>query len=633
MLRLVSVGVAVLFLGSARTVSADAPAPPDPPDLTELSLEELANLQVTSVSRHSERLADAAASIFVITAEDIRRAGAMTLAEALRLAPNLQVAQADAAQYAISARGFNNAIANKLLVLVDGRTIYTPLFSGVFWDQQDVLIEDVERIEVISGPGATLWGANAVNGVINVITRSARDTRGVLVSVGGGNRVQEAGLRYGGPMAGHGDFRVYGKGVHLEETHTAAGAAVPDGRRWLQAGFRADWGDAASGLTLQGDAYRGRSEDRGVIAGFELGRVELSGINVLARWTRRIRERSDVQVQAYFDHYEREERILFQPRADLFDLEVQHGLRLGRHRLVSGASYRHGEDEVEDGILVGFRPRQRALSWQSVFAQDEVRLSDKFEIAAGVKLERNDYTGWESLPSARLAWKPSPHQLVWGAASRAVRAPARLDREVVTPAGTVVGGPHFQAEIADVFEVGYRGRPLTVLTVSVTAFLQEWDRLRSGTAPPVIIENGIEGPVHGVEAWATWQPTPAWRLSGGLTALRKRLRLEPDSTDPVGTGNPQLANDPGHQWLMRSSLNLAVRHEVDATVRHVGALPNPAVPAYTAVDLRYAWRVHPDLELSLKGQNVFDRRHPEFGAGPRRSEIERGLLVRARWSH
>jgi iron complex outermembrane receptor protein len=214
-----------------------------------------------------------------------------------------------------------------------------------------------------------------------------------------------------------------------------------------------------------------------------------------------------------------------------------------------------------------------------------------------------------------------------------VRAPARLDREVIRPlGGGVLGGPNFQAEVADVFELGYRARPIGVLTGSVTAFLHQWDRLRSGTAPPVIIENRIEGPVYGVEGWAAWQVTRAWRLSGGATALRKRLRLEPGSTDPVGTRNPQLANDPGHQWMLRSSLGLGRRHDLDAAVRRVGALPNPSVPAYTAVDARYAWRPRPDLELSLVAQNIFDRSHPEFGAAPGRSEIERDVSLRARWS-
>ena len=601
-------------------------------DLTELSLQELADLEVTSVSRRAERLAEAPASIFVITAEDIRRSGATTLAESLRLAPNLQVARIDAGQYAITARGFNGLAANKLLVLVDGRTIYTPLFSGVFWDQQDVAIEDIDRIEVISGPGATLWGANAVNGVINVITRSTRDTHGAFVALGGGNRQQVATLRYGAGLGDRGHFRVYGKALRLENSRRADGNPVRDGRDWLQAGFRADWGEGNDGFTLQGDAYRVQSEDRGVAAGIAIGRAELSGMNLLARWTRRLGEGSDLRVQAYADHAVRNERILFQPEADLFDVEVQHGVTAGSHRLMWGAGYRYGRDDVEDGFLVGFRPTRRELSWMHVYAQDDVSLHEKLDLKAGMKLERNDYTGWEYLPSARLAWKPSGDHLVWAAASRAVRAPARFDRDVIRPLGGVFGGPNFQSEVATVLQLGYRARPLGALSWSITAFRHAWDNLRSATAVPVTFENRIEGPVYGVETWASWQVLGAWRLSGGLTALRKDLRLEAGSTDPLGTRNPQLANDPENQWMLKSALGFWARHELDATVRHVGTLPNPSVPAYTAVDVRYAWRVRSDLELSILGQNLFDESHPEFNAMPGRSEFERGVFVQARWT-
>jgi len=600
-------------------------------DLTDLTLEELANLRVTSVSRRAQPLREAPASIFVITSEDIRRSGATSLAETLRLAPNLQVARIDAGQYAISARGFNGLAANKLLVLVDGRTIYTPLFSGVFWDQQDVLVEDIERIEVISGPGGTLWGTNAVNGVINVITRPARQAQGLLASIGGGNRQAVAALRYGHRLGERAHLRLQGKATHLENTRRADGTAVRDGRDWLQAGFRLDWGEDDDGFTLQGDAYRVRSEDRGVAAGIAIGRAELSGMNLLARWSRRIGE-SDLRLQAYVDHARREERILFQPEADLFDVELQHGLPLGRHRLVWGVGYRHGRDDVEDGFLVGFRPKSRELDWMSVYVQDDVALHQKLELTAGVRVENNDYTGWEYLPNARLAWKPAGEHLVWAAVSRAVRAPARFDRDVIRPLGGVFGGPNFVAEVATVLQVGYRARPASVVTWSATVFRHDWDRLRSATALPVFFENRIEGPVYGLEAWASWQPLRAWRLGAGLTTLGKDLRLEPGSTDPLGTRNPQLANDPERQWMLRSSLTLAGAHELDAVVRHVGALPNPVVPAYTAVDVRYGWRLHPDLELSLQGQNLFDRTHPEFNAAPGRAEFERGVFLRATWS-
>jgi iron complex outermembrane receptor protein len=624
--------MAALLMVAAVAALANAQTPTGG-SVGELSLEDLANLEVTSVSRRAESVADAPASIFVITAEDIRRSGVTTLAEALRLAPNLQVARIDAGQYAISARGFNGLAANKLLVLVDGRTIYTPLFSGVFWDQQDVLVEDIERIEVISGPGATLWGANAVNGVINVTTRSARDTHGALASVGIGNRQQGAALRYGAALGDRGHLRLYGKVTNFENNWRADGNPVRDARAWFQAGVRTDWGSSRSGFTLQGDAYGVRSEDRGLAGAIAVGRAELSGLNVLGNWTRRPSERSVLRLQAYFDHARREERVLFQPESDLFDVEIQHGISRGTHRLVWGAGYRHASDDVQDGFLVGFRPTHRDQDWVNVYAHDDVRLRDDLVLTGGIRLDRNDYTGWEFQPDVRLAWKPSAERLVWGATSRAVRAPARFDRDVIRPLGGVFGGPNFVSEVANVMQVGYRARTAGVLTWSVTAFRHDCDNLRSATAPPVYFENKIEGPTYGFEGWATWQILSAWRLSGGLTLLRKDLRLEADSTDLLGTRNPQLANDPREHWILRSSLTPWNSHEIDTMVRRVGELPNPIVPAYTAVDVRYAWRLRTDLEMSVVGQNLFDRRHPEFNALPGRSEFERGVFLRAKWWH
>ena len=601
-------------------------------DLADLSLEQLADVKVTSASRRAEPWTTAPASIYVITASDIRRAGATTLAEALRLAPNLQVARFDAAQYAISARGFNNLVANKLLVLVDGRTIYTPLFSGVFWDQQDLLLDDVERIEVISGPGATLWGANAVNGVINVITRAARATPGVYATVAAGTQERLAGVRSGLAVGSRAHVRVYGKGTLQDDTERADGTSVIDGRRFVQGGFRADWAGSRSALTVQGDAYDGRSDDRGSVAGFPLGRVELSGMNLLARWSRQLGQSSELRLQGYVDHVERKEAVLFQPTADLYDADAQLATSAGPVRVVTGGGFRHGRDDVADGILIGFRPRARSLDWMNVYAHGELPLGDRLRVDAGIKLERNDYTGWEHLPSARVSWTPAQDQFVWAAASRAVRAPARLDREVIAPVFmNVFGGPDFQSEVANVFEVGYRGVPVRRLSLSVTGFRHGWDRLRSGTAVPVVIENRIEGPVYGVEGWATWFVADRWRVSGGFSALHKDLRLEPGSTDPVGVANPQLANDPGRHWMARSSLTLG-RHDLDAMVRHVGGLPTPPVPSYTAVDARYALQLRNDLELSLLARNLFDRAHPEFGAAPGRSELGRELLLRARWS-
>lgn len=625
-------GIAALLCGlaAASAPAADAPAR----GLADLSLEELADIEVTSVSRRAERLGEAAASIFVVTNEMIRRAGVASLAEALRLAPNLQVARIDAAQYAISARGFNNAIGNKLLVLIDGRTVYAPYFSGVVWDQQDVLLEDVERIEVISGPGATLWGANAVNGVINVITRAAADTQGSLAVFGGGNRDALLAGRHGGTLGTTGHWRAYAKLVRLENTRTASGGAVADGWERQQIGFRADWGDAQGGFTLQGDAYRGRAEHRGLLGPFELRPVEVAGANLLARWTRRAADGSDLRVQAYLDHTERDDAVLYRPTVDMVDLEFQHGMPLGAHRLLWGGGYRRARDDIQPGLFFGFVPPQRTLAWKNLFVQGEIALNEGLELTLGTKFEHNGYTGTEVLPGARLAWKPSRAHFAWAALSRAVRAPARLDRDLrlpPTPPFFIAGGPDFVSEVANVVELGYRAQPSTTLTYSATLFHHHWDKLRSGQLPPdAQVQNMIAGSTHGAEAWASWQPTPGWRLSAGLTTLRKKLHLEPGSADPVGPSN--LGNDPTHQWVLRSAFNLPRRQELDIAVRGVGALPEPAVPAYTATDLRWGWRLRDGLELSLAVQDLFDAGHPEFGAPADRSEIGRRVALRLRWT-
>ena len=602
-------------------------------NFADLSLEQLSNIEVTSVSGRAERLSDAAASIFVITNDDIRRSGARTLPEALRIAPNLQVARTSAGGYAISARGFNNAIGNKLLVLIDGRTVYTPLFSGVFWDQQDVMLEDVERIEVISGPGATLWGANAMNGVINVITRAARDTQGGLAVAGIGNRDQGAGFRYGGKLGEVGHFRVYGKSQELQNTRNANGVSLPDGWQRGQVGFRADWGETRRNFTVQGDAYSGKGEDRPVA-----GPVATSGLNLLARWNEQLASGSDIRLQAYYDRSERQDMVGFQGDVDTFDIEFKHGIPLGTQKILWGAGYRQARDDVPSTLpplAIRFVPPARALTWQNIFVQDEIRLGKTLDLTLGIKLESNDYTGWEKLPSVRLAWKPGDNQLMWGAVSRAIRAPARLDRDfflVFTPINFnfIAGGPYFESEVANVFEIGYRARPASSFSYSITGFHSRYDRLRSGMPPPAVIENRIEGIENGVEAWATFQATRAWRLSGGFSTLRQHLGVEPGSTDP--TGPIALGNDPDHQWMLRSALDLTDRHEFDLMLRRVGSLPVQApglpVPAYTALDARLGWKPNRNMEVSVTLENLFDREHAEFTTA---SQYGRSVFLKLLW--
>jgi len=621
-----------LLLATCCCAAADLPSTRE---LVDLSLEQLANLEVTSVSKKAERLADAAASIFVITADDIRRAGVTSLPEALRLAPNLQVAQTSSSGYNIRARGINTIAANKLLVLIDGRSVYTPLYSGVFWDVQDVMLEDVERIEVISGPGGTLWGVNAVNGVVNIITRSAAKTQGGLLAAGGGNRSSEGALRFGAALGGDGHYRVYAKYFDRDEGRTASGLVMGD--RWYkgQAGFRADWERAGEDLMVEGNAYRGtEGQARPGLA--PLAAVPVEGVNLTTRWTRRLEGGSEATVQAYYDRTERTVAPTFAEKLDIFDVQAQHSLHWDRvHSLVWGAQYRYSIDRVVNGDAIAFLPAHVNQKWGSLFAQGETNPREDLRLTVGARLERNDYTGNEFLPSARLAWKVARDHLLWLAASRTVRAPSRLDRDAFFPGRPpffLAGGPDVRSEIANVYEAGYRGQAAGALSYSVTLFHADYDRLLSLETLPsrvIVFSNEIEAKTTGVEMWGAWQATSLWRLSAGYTGQRERLRLKPGSNDTSTVATA--GRDPASTWLLRSSLNPFARTELDVTVRGVAALSDPSVPRYTAVDLRVGWKPLPDVELSVAGRNLGDRGHGEFNAVATRIEIGRSVFASFRW--
>ena len=610
-------------------------------DLLDLSLEELANIRVTSVSKKPESLADAAASIFVITGEDIRRSGATTLPEALRLAPNLQVARVDARNYAITARGFNNPFENKLLVLIDGRTVYSPLFSGVFWDAQDVVLEDVDRIEVISGPGATLWGANAVNGVINVITKSADQTQGALVAAGGSRNEKNGVLRYGGTLDNGGHYRVYGKYADNDDTPQSAGISTDTGWHREQTGFRTDWSEHGRRVTFQGDAYHGDLHQFGTTD------IGIAGANLMGKMTTRLDANADMSVQAYWDYTERNQPGAYLDHLNTVDLEVQRSDKLAAHHFVWGAGYRFASDHIQNGQSFAFLPGSFDMHWGNIFVQDEITLRDDVRLTGGIKLETNNYTGLEYLPTLRLSWKPTPDRLLWTALSRSVRAPSRIDRDFFSPTNPPVvngtpqyfvgGGPAFESETANVLELGYRAQPTPTLSFSATAFYSRYNDLRTleiNTSGPgtVVFKNGGQGTTRGVESWGTWQALPNWRLSAGLVVQRVDTSLEPGVVD-LSSSTGLATSDPTHYWTFRSSYDLAHGQELDLMVRHSGSLATPAVPAYTAVDLRYGWKLRRDLELSLVGQNLLDSEHAEFGALPGRSIFDRALFVKLVWTH
>lgn len=634
-------------------------------DFLHLSIEELSQIKISSVSKQEESLSDASASIYVITGEDIHNSGATTIPEALRLAPNLHVARASSGHYAISARGFNNAIGNKLLVLVDGRTVYSPIFSGVFWDQQDIMLEDVERIEVISGPGGTLWGSNAVNGVINIIIRSATDTQGALATIGGGNLERGMSGRYGSAIGDNGYYRVYAKGMESDHTQRTDGTEVNDAFKRTQAGVRVDWDINNDHITLQSDIYDGKLGEAGTTSNDEM---HFNGGNILGRYTRQFANDSELTLQSYFDYAVRENDNLLGIEKDemnIFDAELQYALpALGSHRVLLGAGYRKAEDRVDNNPdapplvpQILFLPKNKNLKWRNFFIQDEIALSKDLDLTLGGKWEENIYTGTEFLPNVRLAWQQQPDQLLWGSVSRAIRAPARVDKEFHLRASVppelqvllglppvisfISGGPGFESEISDVAEIGWRAQPTEAFSYSVTAFYNEHDKQRSGERDPndttgftFLVSNTINGTSKGLEAWANYQVSDQWRLSGGLVELRQDLQNNPGSTDPEGPR--ALGNDPEHTAMLRSTFNINDDHQLHILGRHVSKLPDPEVPAFTAVDMRYGWDFENNFELSLLLQNLFDTGHVEFygetDGDPLAVEYGRGAFLKLTWA-
>jgi iron complex outermembrane recepter protein len=603
-------------------------------NLSSMSLEQLANVEVTSVSKSPQPLQQAAATIYVITHDQILRSGVTSVPEALRLAPNLLVTQTSASQYTIAARGLGGNtpaqnFSNKLLILIDGRSVYTPLYSGIYMDAQDVLLEDVDRIEIISGPGSTLWGANAVNGVINIITRAAYLTDGTFASVGAGNEEQNAAVRYGAKSDDFA-FRVYAKAFNRDSMELADDANAHD--RWgkVQGGFRADWSRGNDSATLQGDIYRATENQLGS------GDSSLAGANTLTRWQHHS-DSSDLQLQAYFDQTQS-----FQPTGGnafvlhTYDVELQDSMLLGAaDQLIWGGGERLYSYGITNSASLLFVPSSRNLTLGDVFAQDTYSLMPTLKLTAGIKFEDDPYYGWTPLPNARLAWDATDRTTLWAAASRAVRSPTPFDEDVVEKlAGSVflTGNPDFQTEEVWAYEVGYRSQPASVLSLSVAAFYNTYNDLRtielgSATAPiPLHWGNLMRADTDGIEAWADWQVTRWWQLSPGVSLLHEDFMFKPGSSQLLGLA--QAGDDPSSHATLASSMDLGRQMTFDAQLRYVGALPNPALPSYYEMNARYGWRPSKTLELSLNGLNLLHAHHVEAAGG---EEIVRSVLAEARW--
>ncbi|HET9694778.1 MAG TPA: TonB-dependent receptor, partial [Steroidobacteraceae bacterium] len=609
--RLSNTAVRCALLLASWSFGAQAEAPVE--SLAEYSLEQLSQLEVTSVSKTTEPLRAAPASIYVITQEEIVRSGATSIVEALRLAPNLLVSQYNGTYYVAGARGLGGAqeaqnFSNKLLILIDGRSVYSPLYSGVYLDVQDVLIDDIDRIEVISGPGATLWGANAMHGVINIITRPAYLTDAPVVSVGYGNLESVASARLGARASESLAYRVYAKAFEHDPTELADGSSAHDDWHKAQAGFRVDGTFDDDTITVQGDLYRGDQN-------LELpgGNTRVEGANVLGRWNRHGSD-TDWQVQAYYDFTSREA-----PGAGLafnlhtFDVELQNWRRFDSHRLIWGAGLRLHDYRISNSVPLAFEPPQRSLMLGNVFVQDTLSLTETLDLSIGLKGERDDFSGWNLLPEVRLAWRPSERTMVWGAASRGIRSPTPFDRDVVERFGDIVyltGFRDFEPEQVDTFELGVRGQPGSRFSYSAAVFYNLYDDLRtiepaSAAAPlPFHWDNRMEGDSYGFEAWAKWQVTDWWRLAPGLRLLEKNLEFSRGASELLGLW--QSGNDPSSQALLTSSMNLGPAVTLDATLRHVGALPEPELDSYQELNVTIGWRALPDLDLSLSGFNLLE---------------------------
>lgn len=653
-----------LLLCSAEPAAASQDVAASAGALKHLSIEELMDIEVTSVSRAPETLSSAAAAVSVITNEDIRRSGATTIPEALRGVPGLYVGRRNSNSWAVSSRAFSSINSEKLLVLSDTRSIYTPLVSGVQWDVQDYLMEDIERIEVIRGPGASLWGSNAVNGVINITTRHARDTQGTLLSAAVGTQEQaSAAARYGGKFGESGFFRVFGQYSDRDATFRP-GAPTSDDWRIGHAGFRADWdANSSDALTLQADLYSANIGQFGPAINI-IGRpgpagdleVNASGGNVLGRWRRQLGGGSELQLRAYFDSTHRDDPS-FRDDLQTFDLDLQHRyLPSTRHEIVWGLSYRRTDNSNRGKGVFALDPEDSRDQLISGFAQDQFAISDALRLTVGTKLEHNDFSGFEVQPTVRLAWDVAPGQNAWAAVSRAVRVPTRLERDIAievtppgsNPRGVLLGSDDFDAEELLAYELGYRWQPLEVLGLDLALFYNRYEGLASlefGTPTldpqsgvitvPVVNRNLTDARSQGAELLATYWARDNWRLIAGYSYIY--LDMEPHGQD-LNRGEFLEGTTPRQQFSLDSLLDLPGRLQLDAQFRYATRLDRmPDLPsgegidAYSELDVRLAWQASEQLELSLVGQNLLHDHHPEFGTPATRGELERSVYGKAAW--
>lgn len=629
-------------------------------DLTEMSIEDLMNIEVTLASKNPRKYFDTPAAIYVITNEDIKRSGVTSIPEALRLAPGVEVERIDSTQWAVSIRGFSVSPLNRrMLVLVDGRSVYSPVLANTNWETVDYPLADIDRIEIIRGPGGSVWGANAVNGIINIITKSAKDTQGGLVSIGGGTEDRAFGdVRYGGKMGENANYRVYGKYINNDALWHEDGNNY-DGWQKQQAGFSTFW-DLKDGNTvrIQGDIYDGNLGQKA-----EKDK-EASGGNFLGRW-QQSGDASDMTLQFYYDHtYWNQQN--YKAIVDTLDLDFQYRLRLSpRQEINYGLGYRLNSFDAKGSsnatTVIYFDPDHHTDNLFSAFVQDEITLvKDKLNLTLGSKFEHNDYSGYEIQPSAKILFKPTPDQSFWASASRAVRTPTPVEHDLVAEIQLTFPYPPpydkydaflllnkgFKSEELVAYELGYRIQPTKRLFLDMAAYYNVYDNILSAqylsryspgvSSDIIILDNKVSGHVLGGEVSIDYSLFEWWRLHASQSIMHIDMEKDADSTDPT-TVDAIENSSPGYQTSLRSYMNLPYNLKLDCIFRLVSRLPaytgQREIPSYNSMDVRLAWNIKPGLEISIVGQNLLNTHHPEYsGSGlvvP--PEVERSVYTKVQW--
>ncbi len=657
-------------VNEVETTSAEPAAETEPgSDVLDMSLEDLLNVEITSVSKRAEKRIAAPAAIYVLTSEDIRRSGATSIPDALRTVPGIHVAQINAHQWSVTARGFSGRFANKLLVLIDGRSIYTPFFSGVYWEENDVMLEDVDRIEIIRGPGGTLWGANAVNGVINIVTKKAEDTQGGLLSGAAGteNRVNGT-LRYGGKVGELGHYRAYAKYFYKDE----GGTIIEDENPPFGGKANDDWQNGHAGFRM--DLNLSPDDEVTILGGLQLmsantmhdtffftdpftrretSHSDLQNYHVLGRWTRTLADDSEIQLQGYWNYYHNSDISLDEQR-HILDLDFQHRFAAGaRHDILWGLGFRVTTDDFEDTASMSMDPDRATDLLFNAFIQDEITLTDTLRLTLGTKIEHNDYSGIEIQPSARMAWTPNDKHTVWAAVSRAVRTPSRAENDIRIELGELTsfglpgqfaatfGNDDFDSEEVLSFELGYRTQPHQRLGLDIAMFYNDYDNTRNveilapinedvpappHTLVPVLIVNGQGVTAYGFEIGADLSITPWWLVRASYSFIN----VEGSNLLPTSGA----AEVPQNMVSVQNRFDLPHNLEFDTTLRYVDNVPTLDIESYVELDARLAWRPRENLEIAIVGQNLLDSEHEEYDddvATTVPTRVQRGIYGKITW--